>query len=514
MRHVTADPAAAPAWGEDAEDAALALLGHDIRAALSDVLGGLRLIDLARVDPDTRAQLERMRAAGELLARLVEEGLGAMLGAAAAAPAANVQLPRLLRDIQMRWSARAREKGLEFVLSEEGILPPVITADRIGLERMLSNLLSNAVKYTDRGRVQLSVRRGGDGSLMFVVEDDGPGFSPAAMAQLFQFHGRPASTEKPGQGLGLHIAKELATRAGGSLTAANRAEGGAILTLVLPPESCRPADGVAAADTDAALPDLTRHRVLLAEDSPTNQLLLRRMLETLGAEVTVAGDGVEAVQAFDRETFDLALIDIEMPRLSGIDVIRALRASGGRQARIPVLAVTAYVLRANREAIYAAGADAIVAKPVGGIEAFGAAIARVLARSSPAEGDPDPAEPGVEAPVMVAQQFDRLMEVAGAEAAPELLRRLIEDLRHVERQLHLALADPDWSEIRAQTHVLIALAGAVGALRLQHRSEALNAAAHRRDGAALAEQAPPILALLDDLIHFVARRMSGEGIAP
>jgi CheY-like chemotaxis protein len=497
-----------PDWAE-AEDAALALLGHDIRAALSDVLGGLRLIDLSRVDAETRAQLGRMRAAGEMLARLVEEGLAPMLGAGGSAQAGNVQLPRLLRDIQLRWSARAREKGLEFVMTEEGALPAVITTERIGLERVLSNLLSNAVKYTDRGRVQLAVRRAADGGLVFEVRDDGPGFSPAAMAQLFRYAGRPSGTAKPGQGFGLHIAKELANRAGGELAAGNLPQGGAILTLTLPPESCTA--GLPAAEAAATLPDLSCHRVLLAEDSQTSQLLLRRMLETLGAEVTVAGDGFEAVQALDCETFDLALIDIEMPRLSGIDVIRALRAMAGPQARIPVLAVTAYVLRANREAIYAAGADAILAKPVLALDAFGGSIARVLARTR-AEPPAAPAG-GAAAPAMIVAQFDRLLEVAGPEAAPELLRRLLEDLRHVERQIHRALAGPDWPELRAQTHVLIALAGAVGAIRLQHAAEALNAVAHRRDAAGLGTLAPPLLALLDDLIHFVARRDAGEDAA-
>jgi CheY-like chemotaxis protein/HPt (histidine-containing phosphotransfer) domain-containing protein len=494
-----------PDWWDDGEEAARALLGHDIRAALSDVLGGLRLIDLDRVDADTRAQLERMRAAGEMLARLLEEAL-AVFGVAETGQTGNVQLPRLLRDVQVRWSARAREKGLDFVLSEEGMLPQVISADRIGLERMLSNILSNAVKYTDAGRVQLIVRRTAEGGLAFTVEDDGPGFSPAALRQLFRFAGRPSGTAKPGDGLGLHIAKELATRAGGALAVANRAQGGATVTLTLPPECLRTVTAEAGATGDRGLPDLSRHRVLVAEDSLTNQLVLRRMLETLGAEVTVAGDGVEAVQALERECFDLALIDIEMPRLSGIDVIRALRAMPGPQARIPVLAVTAYVLRANREAIRTAGADAIFAKPVGGVESLGPAIARVMRRSGGAE-------PAPEAPALALAQFERLIEVAGPEAAPELLNRLVEDLRHVERQLHHALAAPDWGEIRAQTHVLIALAGAVGAVRLQHRAEAMNAHAHRRDAVATAEAAPGLLALLDDLILFVTRRIAGEGAA-
>jgi CheY-like chemotaxis protein len=505
-----ADPDVRPDWVE-AEDAALALLGHDIRAALSDVLGGLRLIDLNRIDAETRAQLERMRAAGEMLARLVEEGLAPMLGAAENVPAGNVQLPRLLRDIQMRWSARAREKGLEFVMTEEGALPQVIVAERIGLERTLSNLLSNAVKYTDRGRVQLAVRRSADGGLVFAVSDDGPGFSPEAMARLFRFAGRPTGAAKPGKGLGLHIAKEMAVRAGGEIEAGNLPGGGAIVTLTLPPAVCRTGAAEDEEAGDQPLPDLSRYRVLVAEDSHSNQIILRRMLERLGAEVTVAADGLEAIQALECDSFDLALVDIEMPRLSGIDVIRALRTMPGRQARIPVLAVTAYVLRANREAIYAAGADAILAKPIGDLAAFGAAIDRVLLRGSSEAVEEGPA--GEEPPVMVAAQFDRLMEVAGPEAAPELLRRLLEDLRHVERRTLAALTGPDWAEIRAQTHVLIALAGAVGALRLQHKAEAMNTIAHRRDSAGLSAIAPVLLALLDDLILFVARREAGEGTA-
>jgi signal transduction histidine kinase len=268
----------APPLRED-DDAALALLGHDIRAALSDVIGGLRLIDPERVDPATRLQLERMRAAGELLARLLEEGLAAMLGDAVDVPSGNVQLPRLLRDVQVRWAARAREKGLDFVLTEEGSLPAVITADRIGLERMLSNLLSNAVKYTDRGSVRLSVGQLPDGALRFEVRDDGPGFSDAALARLFQYAGRPLGAAKPGEGLGLHIAKELANRAGGDLSAENLPGGGATVALVLPPTCCRSADPPALAPLPGVMPDLSRSRVLVAEDSLTNQIVITAILE-------------------------------------------------------------------------------------------------------------------------------------------------------------------------------------------------------------------------------------------
>lgn len=511
-------PAAAhaAAFPDGRDPQALALLGHDIRAALSDVIGGLRLIDPDRVDPETRLQLGRMRAAGELLARLLEEGLGVMLGdEAAATPPANVQLSRLLGDLRLRWSARARDKGLEFTLAEGDALPVLITADRIGLERALSNLLSNAIKHSDRGRVELAVARDPSGGLVFRVVDEGPGFSEAALARLFEFAARPHGADRPGQGLGLHIAKGFAGRAGGELLARNRPEGGAEVTLTLPPEACLPCPGHDSRDSALPLPDLTRHRVLVADDSPTNLKLISLMLERLGAEVEQVEDGIAAVTALEQENYDLALIDIEMPGLNGIDVIRNLRAMGGRQGRIPVLACTAYVLRANREAIYAAGADAILSKPLGGIEVLGQTVARLLSRTAGGPSPPSatlPEQPGDDAPEMDPGQFDRLLEVAGPQGSRELLTRLAEDLRLCERQIVAALPAPDWAELRSQTHVLIALAGAVGARRLQHRAEAANVAAHRRDRDAVAAQGDGLVALLDRLIHFVTdvlRRREG-----
>ncbi|MCB2122958.1 MAG: hypothetical protein KDD81_10385, partial [Rhodobacteraceae bacterium] len=153
-----------------------ALLGHDLRAAVSDVIGGLRLIDQNDLDTHTRLQLERVRAAGELLARLMEEALAAMLGEedGSGALPGNLQLARFLYDVEMRWSARAQEKGLGFRLSRAPDVPQVIALDRIALERILSNILSNAVKYTDRGSVSLDVAMSPVGALTITVDDDGP----------------------------------------------------------------------------------------------------------------------------------------------------------------------------------------------------------------------------------------------------------------------------------------------------------------------------------------------------
>lgn len=482
-------------------DSRLALFGHDLRAAMSDIVGGLRLIDLDAVEPATRLQLERVRAASENLARLMEDALTVMTGEEGSGGTADsLPLGRLLHDVEMRWSGRAREKGLSFDITRTADLPRVIRLDRLALERILSNLLSNAIKYTDVGRITLHVGRTPSGGLSFRVLDDGPGFPSLAQ------EAPPAPRSKPGNGLGLRIAREMAGRLGGLVIARNRPEGGAETELSLPRSSWAPGD--LATQLPADLPDLGRIKVLVAEDSETNQAILRSMLVALGADVEIAADGIEALNRLENDVFDAALIDIEMPRLSGIEVMRTMRASGGRHARIPIMAVTAYVLRANREAIYAAGADSIFAKPLGGLEAFGLAMGRLMdRRAAQAQNDC----PAARTRQMDKARFEALLEITGPDGRGDLIDRLLSDLRSVERGLIEGCAEPDYDIIRAQTHVLIAVAGAVGADRLMERARQLNDAGHQRAAETIASVAPEVLSLLDDLIHFISGHAASEG---
>lgn len=488
----------------------MTLLGHDLRAAVSDIIGGLRLIDQEGTDPETRLQLERVRTASETLARLLEEAMSAIFGedGVVVPQQSNVQLQRFLYDVEMRWSGRASENGLTLNFRRDEDLPLVLTVDRIALDRILSNILSNAIKYSDHGTIWLDVGRSAKGALRFTVADQGPGFSPEALDRLFQYRGRPDGTRKPGQGLGMHITKHLSELLGATITVENAPEGGARVTLELPASVL--SNTVRAEVPD--LPDLSQTKVLVAEDSATNQLLIGQMLASMGAEYEIAADGVQALNWLEREDFDLALIDIEMPRLGGIDVIRQLRANDRLYSRMPIVAITAYVLRANRDAIYAAGADAILAKPLGSIEAFGAAIGNVLRRAA-LEPEETVAEACSEFAEFRRESFDRLLEVAGPDTTIELLQRLCVDLRSAERGLVAGIADADLAAIRAETHVLIALAGAVGAERLSKLAQTLNAVAHRREGGDLGTLGEQCLAQLDRLIHFVNQEKASRGAA-
>lgn len=467
--------------GPEASDAhreRAALLGHDIRNAVSDILGGLALADLSTLDTASHQQLIRVRSASEQLARLADETLALITGDAGPAldPKDGTAVAPLLDAVEAHWAAHAAEKGMAFALKRGPDLPEVIGPDRGTLERILANVIGNAMKYAGQGEVSLTVDLLPRETLCLCVQDEGPGFSDGALSRLFERHGRAPDNPVPGSGLGLHIVRDLTDQIDGHLIVRNRDEGGAFVCVRLPRPAWAPGLRNAAAD----LPDLTGKCVLVAEDNKTNQLLIRQMLDTLGAKCELASDGQQALDLLTQQHFNLALVDIEMPRLSGLDLIRSLRLSDGDTAQLPVLAITAYVLSANRAEIYEAGADGILAKPILSLESFGSAIASVLdKRQGLPRGLPRDCE--TVSPPFDTLHLDRLLALAGNEGGQELLIRLRQDFAAVRRGLQAGLETRDFALLRARTHVLISLAGAIGAQCLQDRATEINTAAHAGD---------------------------------
>ncbi len=493
-----ATPTEATAPGEQ-----FSLLSHDLRSALADILGGVRLIDRGRLDDATRAQIDRIEAAGQVLVGLLdaEPTGGALDGMSATRPPTALELNGFLDLIRKRWSARASEKGLVFSISKAEHLPRIVTLDRVTLERVIGNLISNAVKFTDQGKVVLKVSLENDASLCFRVCDDGPGMSPQALEHLFRYAARPGGTRKPGSGLGLYIAKALASQIGGKLEIANRAEGGAEAIFRIP------ATVWAASNSEFPVvespPDLTGLRILVAEDNLTNQMVVAHMIEAMGADFALAADGREALALARAGHFDLALLDIEMPRMNGLELIHALRAAPPPLCDMPLVALTAYVMREHRDRIHAAGADGIISKPILSLSAFGNEIRRHLGRNR-ASAAPGPTTGADRTDGLVDRMvYDRLIDTIGPGARGELLDKLRIDATAVARGLRRGLNAGDMAIIREHTHVLISVAGAIGARRLQDAAQRLNAAARRKASDEVADLCTTCLEGLDALQTFI-----------
>jgi CheY-like chemotaxis protein len=253
-------------------------------------------------------------------------------------------------------------------------------------------------------------------------------------------------------------------------------------------------------------------RILLAEDNPTNQLVATQMLESLGASVVLAVDGAEALEIADRESFDVMLIDIEMPRVNGIEMIRTVRGYSGPIADVPMIALTAYVMREHRAAIDAAGADGVIAKPILSIEQLGADILRYMRkRSIPAidKGEGAGSANDTAGPVIDRNIYDSLAKAIGPDAMVGLLGKVGPDVQGARDRLVCALDPIDLGEIRSVTHILISVAGAIGAVPVQERAKQMNVAGHRDDVAVIQREMQGLLGQIDRTLEFVQNQING-----
>jgi len=312
----------------------LAMLSHDLKSALTGVIGGLKQIeteklnniDLKHRDGALASALEASRLLDGILdIEAIESGQFEL----------NVEITNLegfLAEIYRRWTARAEWKNLNLKVFMDGDLPKTVEIDRGRLSRVLGNLLDNAIKYTESGKVELSVHMEDTNKLAFTICDDGVGFSEEALDSLFEFRGRPANSTKPGSGLGLYISQSLLSQMGGEIKICNRNGRGAEAVVIVKTDIVeRPLDdenqtASISVFPSTKLPDLSGLSILLAEDNITNQMVVTQMLDAMGAHFEIASDGVEALEKFETHDFDVLLLDIEMPRMSGLDVIRSVRS--------------------------------------------------------------------------------------------------------------------------------------------------------------------------------------------
>lgn len=471
----------------------LALLSHDLRSALGSIASGLRLLDTERLAPQDRTQLVRVIRESVILSELMDIALqldqapnGETTGSEG-----SCNFERFLREQSVKWEAQAEEKSILLSLRIKSKLPGKLNASTLRLTRAIGNVVNNAIKYTDYGAVEVSAECDANGGIELLVTDNGPGFSDAALAKAFDYYGRPENSAKPGTGLGLHISKTLLDQIGASISLRNRDGAGAHARIYFPASLCSDEDAPEAVRAMPTLPNLRGIRILLAEDNKTNQMVATQMLQSMNAEVTVASDGYEALLKFEKGNFDLALLDIEMPRMSGLDVLRAIRARTDERANTPLVALTAYAMREHKERIAAAGANGLIPKPLISIESFGQSLMDYLSidrRPSDAIATPEITELARDGAELIDMQiYHSLVTTIGQDSMGELLEKVVEDVAGVKTGLLEGAANADSQLIRSNTHILISVAGAIGATSLQLLAERLNAAAHSGNETTIAD---------------------------
>jgi signal transduction histidine kinase len=354
-----------------AKSAFLATMSHEIRTPLNGVLGMAQAMARDPLPPAQQKRLGVIRQGGEILLALLNDilDLARIETGRLELEDAVVNLAALARVAEATFEAQAAEKGVAMRLEIAPEAEGAWRGDPTRVRQILFNLVSNAVKFTAVGSVTVRLDCSSDGVVM-AVSDTGPGIPDNALPTLFdRFVQVDASTTRRfgGSGLGLAICRQLAELMGGRVAVDSAVGEGSTFTVTLPLER---APEEAAAEDDpaetAAPAQASALRVLAAEDNAINQLVLKTLLEQVGVGVTFVGAGAQAVEAWAGGSWDLILMDVQMPVMDGPAATRAIREAEAVQGRTrtPIVALTANAMAHQHAEYRAAGMDQVVAKPL------------------------------------------------------------------------------------------------------------------------------------------------------
>lgn len=360
-----------------AKDAFFAAMSHEIRTPLNGVLGLLEVLGETSLDAAQRKLVMSASHSGDALLHIVNDLLdfSKLEAGRFEIQAAPCDLSQVIGEAVNTVRPLVAKQGSLIEVDGLAALPPLITIDANRYRQILLNFLSNAVKFTKAGKIRIVISveqgRGEPPNIRTKVIDTGPGISSENQMRLFRDFSMLADRAQintAGTGLGLALCRKMAAAMGGDVGVESEVGKGSTFWFVIPFEPCAESqlDSATPATPAAASAVAAGRRILLAEDNPTNVLVATQMLGGQGHSIVEAEDGVFALEAFQRDVFDIILMDVSMPRMDGVEAalrIRRIEKEKGL-APTPIIALTAHAVPSERERIMAAGVTELLTKPV------------------------------------------------------------------------------------------------------------------------------------------------------
>lgn len=344
----------------------ISTISHELRTPLNGIVGLSRILLDTELTAEQEKYLKTIHVSAVTLGNIFNDiiDMDKMERRKVQLDNQPVDFTSFLADLENLSALQAQQKGLRFNLEPTLPLPHQVITDGTRLRQILWNLISNAIKFTQQGQVTVRVRYDEGDMLHFEVEDSGIGIPQDELDKIFAMYyqvkdshgGKPAT----GTGIGLAVSRRLAKNMGGDITVTSEQGKGSTFTLTIHAPSVAEEVDDAFDEDDMPLPALN---VLLVEDIELNVIVARSVLEKLGNSVDVAMTGKAALEMFKPGEYDLVLLDIQLPDMTGLDISRALTKRYPREDLPPLVALTANVLKDKQEYLNA-GMDDVLSKPL------------------------------------------------------------------------------------------------------------------------------------------------------
>jgi two-component system, sensor histidine kinase len=355
----------------------LANMSHEIRTPMNAIIGFGEVLSEESMTEEQKGYVKLILDSGKHLLGLINDILDFSKIEAGRIKAESVECntSELLANVDSLMLPSAKQKNLELAIICTLEIPQIIVTDPIRLRQCLVNLVSNAIKFTEKGSVKLTVQplvREQKHFIEFKVIDTGIGIPPEKLDAIFDAftQGDGSTTRKyGGTGLGLTITRQVVNLMGGDVTVISEVGKGSTFTLTVPvnvvsdvnQDARHSQELINESHENDDLNGRFSGRVLVVEDSLTNQMLIKLMLEKLGFVITIAEDGFQAIDAMNGQVFDLIFMDMQMPNMNGYDATKKIRKLG---IKTPIIAMTGSITHEDEKKCIESGCDEYVSKPI------------------------------------------------------------------------------------------------------------------------------------------------------